>query len=154
MEHGRHATAPSILAPHLCRGANGTIRRREGTGKEMGKKQPQQSLARRNSDDANGGGRHGHSSASENIGQHSDAKPAEQTTDTIEVSAAAGRVVEGAEEVKPKRYSPPACVMCTAVRPANTNYTEVYHTRKEYGYTVRYCRCKFCRDTFKDAVKE
>jgi hypothetical protein len=63
-------------------------------------------------------------------------------------------VVEGTPAVKAKRYSPPACCMCTAVRPPNTNYTEVVTVRKEYGYTVRYCKCRFCGGTFKDAVKE
>lgn len=51
---------------------------------------------------------------------------------------------------QPKRYSPPKCSACTALRKSDENYTEVYRTVREKEYTVRYCKCRFCRNTFKD----
>lgn len=49
-----------------------------------------------------------------------------------------------AEELVPRRFTPRACTSCTALRPANTNYSRVYVTRG----TVRYCKCDFCGNTW------
>ena len=62
----------------------------------------------------------------------------------------ADAIVEKIELPQPKRYSPPKCSMCTALRNTDDNYTEVYRTAREVEYTVRYCKCRFCGNTFKD----
>jgi|GEM_PF-3439606 len=58
-------------------------------------------------------------------------------------------VINTMPEPKPRRYVPPKCSMCTALRPSGTDYTEVYRTRYDDGYTVRHCKCGFCGNTFK-----
>ena len=54
---------------------------------------------------------------------------------------------------QPKRYTPPHCSMCTEVRPTGKDYTSVYAVRRETEYTIRYCKCAFCGNTFKDTEK-
>jgi hypothetical protein len=49
-----------------------------------------------------------------------------------------------AEELLPRRFTPRACTSCTALRPSNTNYSQVYAVRG----TVRYCKCRFCGNTW------
>ena len=39
------------------------------------------------------------------------------------------------------------CTLCTALRGKDTNYTRVYATRD----SVRYCRCEYCNNTWKDS---
>lgn len=60
------------------------------------------------------------------------------------------QVVE--EAPKPRLYSPPACSACTNLRPANTNYSEVYCTNRTDNAVYRYCRCRFCGNRFKDVT--
>ena len=56
---------------------------------------------------------------------------------------------------KPKRYSPPPCTACTAIRPPNTNYTVVNgtetvdNTQTEFIIT-RACKCQWCGNTWPD----
>lgn len=63
-------------------------------------------------------------------------------------------IVASVEVPKPKRYSPPPCSSCTALREPNTNYT---HVRDKPiirdGYLVRYLKCKWCNNTWKDVQK-
>ena len=55
-------------------------------------------------------------------------------------------------EIKPKRYTPPNCSACTALRPKpSDSYVSVYHTKREGDHVFRYCKCGFCGNTFKDA---
>jgi len=56
--------------------------------------------------------------------------------------------------VQPRRYTPPCCSICTGLRPAGTDYVSVYTTRNEGEYFIRYCRCGFCNNTFKDIQKK
>lgn len=56
-------------------------------------------------------------------------------------------------DLKPRRYSPPQCSACTALRQPNVDYTSVYSIRRDGEYIVRYCRCGFCGNTFKDLEK-
>lgn len=52
--------------------------------------------------------------------------------------------------IVPRRYVPPQCTMCTALRGDDTNdYTRVVSTQRETGLIVRYCKCGFCGNTFK-----
>ena len=60
------------------------------------------------------------------------------------------RAAERIAEPVPRRYTPPSCTVCTSLRPANTDYTSVYSVHREAGYTIRYCKCGFCGNTFKD----
>ena len=43
-------------------------------------------------------------------------------------------------------YVAPPCTACTALRPEGKNYSRVETTRGR----VRYCKCKYCGNTFKD----
>lgn len=54
---------------------------------------------------------------------------------------------------KARRYCPPACSQCTALRPTGKDYTEVYRTTREDGYIFRYCKCGYCGNTFKDSER-
>ena len=47
-------------------------------------------------------------------------------------------------EVKPRAFQPRACVMCTALREPNSNYSKVTHTIRQGETTVRYCKCRYC----------
>lgn len=55
-----------------------------------------------------------------------------------------------AGKIKPKakRYSPPGCGSCAAIRPEGENYTDVRKTEHVLGYIVRYLRCRFCGHTW------
>lgn len=55
-----------------------------------------------------------------------------------------------AEQPAPRRYSPPGCASCVGLRPEGKEYTAVYSIRREAEYVVRYCRCGFCGNTYKD----
>lgn len=68
---------------------------------------------------------------------------------------AANDIAEVVKELlTPKRYTPPNCSLCTELRPKPTdNYVEVHTTRREDGHIVRYCKCGFCRNTFKHIEK-
>ena len=61
-------------------------------------------------------------------------------------------VVPGA---KPRVYCPPPCSTCTAIRPANTNYTRTNGTEtRENTQTElvisRACKCHYCGTTWTD----
>jgi len=62
------------------------------------------------------------------------------------------RASNGDASVKPKpkpratSYVAPPCSACAALRPAGENFTRVETTRGR----VRYCRCTFCNNLFKD----
>jgi len=153
MEHGRSERTLGLRSPHLRGGANGTIRGGERIGEEVGKKTSKQPLARRNGDGVGGGRRPGDSDRPEGDSDHPIvAEVPTRAAGIDQVPSEAGRVAEGTEAVA-KKYTPPGCPMCQAVRPKGTNYTDVYCVRKDNCYTVRYCRCRFCANTFKDATK-
>ncbi len=48
------------------------------------------------------------------------------------------------EQPKPRGFVPRPCSQCSAIRPAGTNYSRVYHTRAN----IRYCKCGFCNNTW------
>ena len=143
MVNGRSQRAFSVHPPHLCRGTDGEICRRERTGPQVGKKTQKQSLARRNGDGPMCGGSHGNEDHSKGDTNATDTTSTKDTS-TESIYSTSGRVVEGTPAVA-KRYTPPGCPMCQAVRPKG-NYTDVYCTRGK----IRYCRCRFCGTTFSD----
>jgi hypothetical protein len=51
------------------------------------------------------------------------------------------------------KYSPPDCSMCAKLRPDNTSYVFVYHTKKDGEFVYHYCKCHACKNTFKDVRK-
>ena len=57
------------------------------------------------------------------------------------------------EELQPRRYAPPQCSVCTELRPQGTDYTSVYAVKRDNEYTIRYCKCAFCGNTFKDTER-
>jgi hypothetical protein len=57
------------------------------------------------------------------------------------------------EEPKPRRYVPPSCSACTALRPAGDEFTKVYSIHRDSQHVTRYCRCEFCGNTFKHVEK-
>lgn len=62
--------------------------------------------------------------------------------------------VQAEVAIVPKRYSPPNCSACTALRPKpEDNYVDVHTTRREDGYIVRYCKCRYCNNSFKHSEK-
>lgn len=79
-----------------------------------------------------------------------------QTTPRIvEPETEERRLDSGNEEaVEPRKFTPPNCSMCTALRPSpEINYVRVFTTRHESSYTVRYCKCHFCGNSFKSISK-
>lgn len=52
--------------------------------------------------------------------------------------------------LEPRRYAPPQCSACTAIRPAGKDYTSVYAVKRDTEFTIRYCKCGYCNNTFKD----
>lgn len=59
-------------------------------------------------------------------------------------------IAEPIEIPVPRVYAPPHCSACTAIRPKDTNYTRVYGMARYGSEVVRYCRCTYCGNTFKD----
>ena len=58
--------------------------------------------------------------------------------------------LEKTEAPKPRRYVPPQCTMCTALRGDDkADYTRIMSTQRDTGIVVRYCKCGFCGNTFK-----
>jgi hypothetical protein len=53
---------------------------------------------------------------------------------------------------KPRVYAPPSCTLCSNDRPKGMDYTRVYKTHRVDGFIIRYCRCDFCGNTYKDSV--
>jgi hypothetical protein len=43
-------------------------------------------------------------------------------------------------------FVPQPCSCCTALRPADTNYSRVMSTQGR----IRYCKCTFCGNTWKE----
>lgn len=90
---------------------------------------------------------------------------AQQASDEIQGGQATTRIVKpkteerrldtrDAEAVEPRKFTPPNCSMCTALRPSpESNYVRVFTTRHETNYTVRYCKCHFCGNSFKSISK-
>lgn len=57
----------------------------------------------------------------------------------------------GIDVPKPRRYVPRPCSMCTVLRPnVADNYSEVYGVKREGATIIRYCRCKFCKNDWRE----
>ena len=84
-----------------------------------------------------------------------DHEPVETVTEQPDETVVISGECETMEVPLPKarRYSPPSCSACTALRPEGKDFTEVYSTKREGEYVFRYCRCKFCGNTFKDSER-
>lgn len=55
------------------------------------------------------------------------------------------------KERKPRvtSFVPAPCSSCTSLREDGSNYSRVYSTHRGSGAVVRYCKCDFCGNTFK-----
>lgn len=49
---------------------------------------------------------------------------------------------------KPRQFVPRQCPACQAFT-GSQNYTRVYAVKREAGMVVRYCKCGYCGNTFK-----
>ncbi len=156
MEHIRREGTPKFLTSPSSRGAEGTIYSRERTSEQMGSRKPKQSLARRDSTStarqftARLQGDTETRAEPVAIVQPSTVATIETaSTATEPISAEAGRLDSGSEaKIAPKRFVPPDCSVCSATRPKG-DFTDVYTVRRMNGVTVRYCKCRWCGNTFK-----
>lgn len=126
----------------------------------MGSKKSKQSLARF---DVSGRSLHGsardsvdHTDRSESDGETEATSTATATEGTTkdaarsEVQVETRRLDTEATQLTAKRFVPPNCSLCTELRPDTTkSYVTVYHTKREHGFVIRYCKCGFCGNTFK-----
>lgn len=72
-----------------------------------------------------------------------DQKVIEQITEDV---ASVTETVTNA--VVPRRFTPRPCSVCEALRNGR-NYSYVYHTAGR----VRYCKCRFCNNTWTQAME-
>lgn len=156
--HGRKGASQFFTSPSGG-GATGAIYSRERISEQMGSRKQKQPLARRDSV----------STAREfPTGLQGDPQARTQSVAVVQpaavqvvsktstaatepIQAEAGRLDSGSEAKvvpKPKQYTPPVCSVCPAV--PGVNYTEVYGKIETANSIVRYCRCRKCRNTFKD----
>ena len=157
---GRQQATPELFTAHSRGRTNAGVQGRERGNREMGSKKPKQPLARR---DLPSSGLHGGTGdyidnaertpdqASGRKAEASEAIATESTARAAAIQKTDGRLDSGdAETLTPKRYTPPNCSSCIALRPkVDTSYVSVYHTKREGGFVVRYCKCGFCGNTFK-----
>jgi hypothetical protein len=68
-----------------------------------------------------------------------------------EKNAAVATEVMEAFSPKPREFVPRPCSACSNLRPPNTNYSRVYGHQVVVGRIIRYCRCGFCGNTYKDS---
>ena len=54
-----------------------------------------------------------------------------------------------AHHIVPREFAPKACSLCTQDRIAGSNYSRVYKTLRVDGVVVRYIKCGFCGNTYK-----
>jgi hypothetical protein len=73
-----------------------------------------------------------------------------ETPQPTEPTIATGADIEPSV-LKPRRYVPPSCSLCTALRPKGQDFTSVYATKQIGTYIIRHCKCGFCGNTFKDS---
>jgi NAD-dependent SIR2 family protein deacetylase len=57
------------------------------------------------------------------------------------------KIIVGMAFARSKTFTARPCSSCEALRQSGTNYTRVYATRGN----VRYCRCHYCGNTWKDS---
>ena len=126
----------------------------------MGSKKSKQSLARF---DVSGRSLHGgtrdsidHTDRSQSDSETEATSTATATEGTTEDAARDAVQVEGrrldseATQLTAKRFTPPNCSACTELRPdPHKSFVFVYHTKRERGFVIRYCKCEFCGNTFK-----
>lgn len=162
---GRQQASPELFATHSRGRTDAGVQGRERGNREMGSKKPKQPLARR---DLPSSGLHGGSGnhvdnaerapdqASGREAEAIEAIATESTARAAAIQETYGRLDSGDETtLTPKRYTPPNCSSCIALRPnADTSYVSVYHTKREGGFVFRYCKCSFCGNTFKHSEKQ
>lgn len=120
----------------------------------MDRKKQAKPQTRRDSNDVVRGGVHGNQSDTENTIDATSTAPAIKT-EQRSIQEKAGRlgaeatvenIVVGMVFARSKTFTAKPCTSCEALRQSGTNYTRVYATRGN----VRYCRCHYCGNTWKD----
>lgn len=154
MVNKRHERTSELLAPHLQRGAAGSVQAGKRSESRMGSDKQKQPLARRDGLRNSGSGLPGNKiNIPASAGKRVHTKP-----DTAETAAKLPKQTGGLdkrhEPVKPRRttYVAPKCKSCEALS-GSENYSEVYSVRNNGKTIIRYCRCRFCGSTFKDCEK-
>ena len=151
MGNARSESSLGILTGDMRGRTSGSFYGRERTGQKMDRKKQEKSQARRDSDGTLRGSVHGSQGSAEGASSETGNSNATEAGEQP-IQEKTGRL--GSKEVKPKRYSPPNCSQCTALRPTpESNYVNVYKTIHEAGCIVRYCKCGYCPNTFKDVQK-
>lgn len=122
----------------------------------MDRKKQAKPQARRNGNDALRGGVHGNQSDTESAVDATSTAPASKTeqrsipqeTRRLGAEATVEKIVVGMAFARSKTFTARPCTSCEALRQSGTNYTRVYATRGN----VRYCRCHYCGNTWKDTL--
>lgn len=157
MGNARSQGSLGILAGDMRGGTSGSIYGRERTGQKMDRKKQTQPQARRNSDGDLRGSVHGSQSNTEGASSASSTGTENEDTTTSEQIPTETRWMGSAKVVDdriasampvPRAHSFVAqpCSCCTALRPADTNYSRVMSTQGR----LRYCKCSFCGNTWKE----
>lgn len=156
MGNTRSESSLGILAGDMCGRTSGSIYGRERTGQKMDRKKQTQPQARRDGDGTLRGSVHGSQGDTEGASSQASgtADTNSVTTEPVQTEArwmGAAKVVDdritSAMPVpRVSSFVPQPCSCCTALRPVDTNYSRVVSTQGR----IRYCKCSFCGNTWKD----
>ena len=156
MGNARSESSLGILAGDMRGRTSGSIYGRERTGQKMDRKKQEKSQTRRDGDGTVRGSVHGSQGSAEGASSETSGTAA-TSSDTTEQVQTETRWM-GATKVVDDRISsalpvprvssfvPQPCSCCTALRPVDTNYSRVVSTQGR----IRYCKCSFCGNTWKD----
>jgi len=154
MEHNGQQRTPQLLTPYRSRGAAGDISTGERISNEMGSNKQKQPLARRNGNEPSGGGSAGRQDIAtaepDAIAGVQAGVASQNGRQAKSIPSPARRLDQGDAEIKPKVYTPPPCTNCESRRPPNTNYSQVFSVHRTQGKVIRYIKCSYCLNRFKD----
>jgi len=157
MEYERSEGTLAIRSADLRGGTAGGIYRRERITKKMGREKSKQSQARRDSSSDLRGSLHGDQGDTSAATDPTASGIETTNTATSEPIPTEARWMGSAKVVDDRiassmpvprvsSFVPQPCSCCTALRPADTNYSRVVSTQGR----IRYCKCSFCGNTWKD----
>lgn len=157
MEYERSERALAVRSADLRGGTAGGIYRRERITKKMGREKSKQSQARRDSFSDLRGSLHGNKGDTEAATDPTASGIETTNTATSEPIPTEARWMGSAKVVDDRitsampvprvsSFVAQPCSCCTALRPADTNYSRVVSTQGR----IRYCKCTFCGNTWKE----
>jgi hypothetical protein len=153
----RSEGAFAVCTADLRGGTTGGVYRGERITKKVGSQKSKQSQARRDSSSDLRGSLHGDKSDTTAATDQAAAGTETTNTSTAKPIPTEARWL-GSEKVIDERlvstkpvprvssFVPQPCSCCTALRPADTNYSRVMSTQGR----IRYCKCTFCGNTWKE----